>query len=346
MGRGDWRIDQVDWCGENAVTVVGDGGSVRVLAALRGATLLSWQVCDGGGWLELTDGYRSTAELREQSGVRNGVLAPFPNRIADGRYHFGGREYDLLPGVQGDRIVYHGFARLASFVLERATTSAQDARIVLRSNEIRPGRFEGYPFALDLRVIYVIERDRIGLEIEAVNVGDSPAPYAAGWHPYFQLGNGVDDIDDLELRIPGDTLIRTDQALIPLKGTDAPVGLEARPEMDFRDGAALGRRVIDSCYSGLTFGPDSRAETALRDPETGRELRVWQESGFLHLFTGDTLPRDRRRSVAIEPVEVMTNAYNRKEFAAVILLTPGESRSFHCGVRFLSPARPENPSRR
>lgn len=346
MGIGDWHIDQSDWCGENAVTVVGDGGSVRVLAALRGATLLSWQVYDDDAWLELTDGYRSAAELREQSGVRNGVLAPFPNRIADGRYHFDGREHDLLPNVQGDRTVYHGFARLASFILDSATASAQDVRIVLRSNEIRPGRFDGYPFALDLTVVYVIERDRIALEIEAVNVGDTPAPYAAGWHPYFQLGNGVDDIDDLELRIPGDTLIQTDQALIPLKGTEARIGLEALPEMDFRDGGVLGGRVIDACYGGLAFGPDGRAETALRDPKTGRELRIWQESGFLHLFTGDTLPRDPRRSVAIEPVEVMTNAYNREEFSAAILRAPGESRSFRCGVRFLSPARPEHATRR
>jgi aldose 1-epimerase len=342
MGRRDWRIERCDWFGESALRIVGDGACV--LAALRGATLLSWQVHDDGELLELTGGYRNAAELREQPGVRNGVLAPFPNRIADGRYRFGNRDYDLLPGVRGDRTVYHGFARLASFVLESATTSAQAARVVLRSDEIRPGRFEGYPFALDLTAVYVIEQDRIALEIAAANVGDTPAPYAAGWHPYFQLGNGVDDIDHLELRIPGDTLIRTGPGLIPVDGPDARIGLEARPEMDFRNGAVLGQAVIDACYGGLVFGPDGRAETALRDPKTGRELRVWQESGFLHLFTGDTLPRDRRKSVAIEPVEVMTNAFNREEFASAILLAPGESRSFRCGTRFLSPERPENPA--
>ena len=335
---GDWRIDESDWFGEDVLTVVGDGGRTRATVALHGATLLGWLVHDNGELLELTDGYRSAAELGEQSGVRNGVLAPFPNRIADGRYHFDGHAYDLLPGVQGDRTIYHGFARLLPFTLQSATTSAEAARIVLRCNEIRPGRFDGYPFALDLTVTYVISDDELSLEIEAVNVGDATAPYAAGWHPYFQLGNGVDDVDDLELHIPADTLIRTDAALIPADGPDARIELDFLPEMDFRNGAALGNRVIDACYTDLRYDSDGRAETALRDPKTGRELRVWQESGFMHVFTGDTLPRDRRKSVAIEPVEAMTNAYNREEFASAITLAPGASRTFRCGVRLVNPS--------
>jgi hypothetical protein len=59
---------------------------------------------------------------------------------------------------------------------------------------------------------------------------------------------------------------------------------------------------------------------------------VWQETGFMHVFTGDTLPRDQRASIAIEPVEVMTNAFNRAEFAAAIPLPPGQTRRFRCGV--------------
>lgn len=231
--------------------------------------------------------------------------------------------------------MYHGFARSLPFVLDSATASADGARIVLRSDGIRPGRFSGYPFALDLTVVYVVEDSRIQLEIEAVNVGRTAAPYASGWHPYFQLGNGIDEIDDLELTIPAGLRIRTDAALIPVDGRDARMDLDGHPEMDFRHGDALGRRVIDACYGELRFGPDNRAETTLRDRKKGRELRVWQESGFMHVFTGDTLPRDRRKSVALEPVEALTNAYNREEFTSAITLAPAERRSFRCGVRFI-----------
>jgi aldose 1-epimerase len=329
-----WAIERRAWQGEDSLTVLGHGGTVRAAVALRGATLLNWRITQDGEPVELADGYRDRAELLEQSGVRNGLLAPFPNRVADGRYRFGGREHDLLPGVQGDRTVYHGFARVVPFALEDATTTDECARLVLGSSEIRPGRFDGYPFALDLTVVYTVEKDRITLEIQAVNVGDTAAPYAAGWHPYFRLGNGVHDIDDLELRVPADTLIRTDHTLIPADGPGCRVDLNGLPEMDLREGALLGDRVIDACYADLRSGPGGRAETALRDPKTGRELRIWQESGFLHVFTGDTLPRDRRKSLAIEPVEAMTNAFNRTEFAAALTIAPGQTRRFRCGAEF------------
>lgn len=329
-----WTIERIAWKGEPCLAVSGHGGTVRAAVALRGATLLSWQIHQASETLELTDGYRDPAEFLEQSGVRNGVLAPFPNRIADGRYRFDGQEHDLLPGRE-DRLIYHGFARTLPFVLDSATTTAVSAQLILRSNRIRPERFDGYPFALDLTVTYTLAEDEITLEVQATNTGGTAAPYAAGWHPYFQLGNGTVDIDDLELRIPARTLIRTDDALIPAERPGCRLDLDDLPEMDFRDGSPVGRRVIDACYADLHFGPDGRAETALRDPKTGRELRIWQESGFVHIFTGDTLPRDRRKSIAIEPVETMTNAFNREEFETAITLAPRQTRRFRCGARLL-----------
>lgn len=342
----EWTIERFAWQGEEALAVVGEGGTVRAAFALLGATLLSWRIRQDGDLLELTDGYRDPAELRAQSGVRNGVLAPFPNRIADARYGFGGRDHDLLPGVRGDRTIYHGFARILRFAVAGAsagggaeTTSATDhARLLLRSDEIRPGRFEGYPFALDLTVVYTVAKDQITLEIDATNVGDTAAPYAAGWHPYFRLGDHIRDVDELELHLPADTVIRTDRALIPAAGPDCQIGLDDLAEMDLRAGKPLGRRVIDACYTDLRFGPDGRAQTTLRDPKSGRELRIWQERGHTHIFTGDTLPRDRRASVAIEPVETLTNAFNREDCLPALTVAPGETRRFRCGARFVSPA--------
>ena len=328
-----WSIERSDRLGEEVLVAQSGDGTARAVVANSGATLLSWELQRDREVLELTDGYRDRAELLEQSGVRNGVLAPFPNRVADGRYRFDGQDHDLLPGVHGDRTVYHGFARTLPFTVESATAASDYAQLVLRTDEIRPGRFDGYPFALDLTVTYTIEIDQITLEIHAVNTGTTTAPYAAGWHPYFQLGTGT-GIDELELRVPSGILIRTDDALIPTNGPDCRIDLDGLPEMDFRGGSPIGDRVIDACYADLRYEVDGHAETTLRDPKTGRGLRIWQTSGFMHIFTGDTLPRDRRGSVAIEPVEVMTNAYNRPEFASALALEPGRERRFRCGVRF------------
>ena len=321
---------------EPTVTVSAPDGAVRVVLALRGATLLSWQVGSGaaGQSRELTDGYRDEAELLSQDGVRAGLLAPFPNRVADGRYHHGGRDHDLLPGRLGDRTVYHGFAREAPFRLVAATMTPESARLLLRSTTIRPGRYPGYPFALDLDVEYTIGRRELGIEVRATNVGEIPAPYAAGWHPYFTLSRPR-PIDDLVLQIPAHTLIRTDASLIPLRGKNALLPLDRCPDMDFRTPRRLGDAVIDACFADLTPGPGGRTETVLSDPATGAELRVWQHGGYLHVFTGDTLARDRRASIALEPVEVPTDAFNRPELATALSLEPGRRREFRFGVAYV-----------
>ncbi|MFJ9710173.1 aldose 1-epimerase [Streptomyces sp. NPDC101234] len=329
----EYRIAENRLGGEPTLVVSAPDGSARAVLSLRGATLLSWQVRSEatGRLTELTDGYRDEKELLSQDGVRAGLLAPFPNRVADARYHYDGRDHDLLPAHRGDRLIYHGFARETPFELAHATTTADSARLILRTTDIRPGRYPGYPFAIDLTVEYALSGSELVIEIRATNVGDSTAPYAAGWHPYFTLSR---PIDDLTLHIPAHTLIRTDAALIPLPGEDALLSLDDCPGMDFRTPKRLSDAVIDACYTDLTPGPAGRIETVLTNPATGEELRVWQHSGHMHVFTGDTLARDRRAAIALEPVETITNAFNRPEHAATLALEPGRSRAFAFGVEY------------
>jgi aldose 1-epimerase len=297
---------------------------------------LSWQVPRPSGQLtELTDGYRDEAELLSQDGVRAGVLAPFPNRVADGRYRWNGRNHDLLPGRSGDRTIYHGFAREAPFELVSAILKADSARVLLRTGQITPDRYPGYPFALGLEVEYTVGGHELGVDIRATNVGDTTAPYAAGWHPYFTLSRPV---DDLVLQIPAHTLIRTGASLIPLPGEDALMPLDRCPGMDFRTPRRLGDAVIDACFADLSPGPGGRVETVLSDPATGEGLRVWQYAGYMHVFTGDTLARDRRASLALEPVETMTNAFNRPEHFTALSLEPGRQREFRFGVTYVPPS--------
>ncbi|MFD5537060.1 aldose 1-epimerase [Streptomyces sp. NPDC127079] len=333
----EYRITESRLGGEPTLVVTAPDDRARAVVALRGATLLSWQVGSDvtGEPKELTDGYRDEKELLAQDGVRAGLLAPFPNRVAHARYRYDGRHHDLLPGHHGDRLIYHGFAREAAFALAHATTTPDSARLLLRTTAIRPGAYSGYPFAIDLTVEYTLTADELSVDVRATNVGDTTAPHATGWHPYFSLSR---PIDDLTLHIPAHTLIRTDAALVPLPGEDARVPLDDRPDLDFRVPRRLGGAVIDACYADLAPGTGGRIETVLADPATGEELRVWQHSGYLHVFTGDTLARDRRASVALEPVEAMTDAFNRPDQAAALALEPGGSRAFAFGVRYVGSA--------
>ena len=318
-------IDGVVLCDE-------EEGAYAVFA-LRGATLLDWRVPFGRGLLALTDGYRSRTELLGQNGVRSGLMAPFCNRIAAGRYRFRDRDHDLLPGVAGgERLIYHGFLRELDLELCTTREGDDDAEVLFRTDAIQPGAFPGYPYALALDVLVRFGLNGLSLTVTATNVGHEPAPFAAGWHPYFCFGDEA--IDGLELQVPATQAIVAGADLLPLPGAAAYAPLEARPGLDFRAGRALGGAVIDACLAGLVADDDGLIRSRLRDPVRGCGLTVWQKGGLVHLFTGDTLERGARRSVAIEPVETMTDAFNRADCEAAIGLLPGASRSFRCGVQF------------
>lgn len=316
---------------------VADGA--HVILALRGATLLDWCVPFGGGMLSLTDGYCSRIELYRQDGVRNGLMAPFPNRIAAGCYHFEHRDHDLLPAVEeGKRLIYHGFLRELDLELGGARERDDGAQVLFVSDAIQPGVFPGYPFALALHVLVRFGLDGLSLVVTATNLGHVSAPYAAGWHPYFRFGE--DNIDHLELQVPASQAILTDVDLLPLPGEAAYVPIARRPDLDFRGGRALGGGAVDACLGALAADADGLIRSRLRDPVRGCGLVVWQQGGLVHLFTGDTLARNARRSLAIEPVEVMTDAFNRADCQAAISLPPGASRSFRCGAQFVPAMQP------
>lgn len=323
-----------------AVTAVSVGGldalrinapdGAQAVVALDGATLLSWRARAGGRLTDLVDGYRDAVELHEQDGVRNGVMAPFVNRIADGRYIFDSRRHDLLPGLpEGRRTVYHGFLRVLRTTPAALTTSGPFARVELTAS-IRPDTVSGYPFELDIRVRYTLTATSLALEVTGCNTGDGPAPYGAGWHPYFTLGGGVDELE-LRLSIPATSVVRT-RDLVPLDGPAAFDAVTTRPDLDFRLPRRIAWRRLDVAFADLTTDADGWATTMLRDPRSGAQLRIRQPGGLMHVFTGDTLARDRRRSVALEPVEMMTNAFNRRDCRSSITLAPGRSRTFRCVV--------------
>lgn len=313
-----------------------DSGAAAMITR-RGATLLSWHpAVPGIPAAGVIDGYLDDAEFAAQAGVRSGVMAPFSNRIRGGRYSFDGERHDLLPGVpEPERLVYHGFLRLLDCDVADVRADGESARVRLASAAVRPGAFDGYPFAVDLEVEYALTARGLSLGITGHNVGDRAAPYGCGWHPYFRLGSGP--VDGLELHVPARTAVRTDDSLIPLDGQGAFQPIADDERATFERPRPVGTAVVDAAYTDLVPDADGVTRTVLRDPGTGSTLTVWQRAGLMHVFTGDTLDRDRRASIALEPVQLMTDAFNRPDCADALALAPGARRDFVCGVDVAGP---------
>ncbi|MBO9554237.1 aldose 1-epimerase family protein [Cellulomonas sp.] len=260
------------------------------------------------GGLAVLDGY-GVAE-RAQDG-RGQVLAPFPNRLAGGRYTFGGRtcQVALDEPQQGNAI--HGMVRWLDWV----EVSATEHDVVL-SCTLRPQ--PGYAWELDLQVHYRLSDDGLTVASSARSSGDEPAPFGLGFHPYLALGPRI---DDLELQVPARSHFP-----VPADRDERPTATAVDgSHLDLRTPRAIGPEVMDVVLGDLVRDGDGRAVVRLVDPAGGRQVHLWVDETFPYLmvYTADQVlpPERRRRSVAIEPMTCPPHAL--RSGADLVVLTPG-----------------------
>lgn len=322
-----------DALGARALIVLHDAArGRRVRIAHRGATVLSIEVRHRGRMIDLADGYRDAAELDARPSSRFAVMVPFANRIADARYRFDGVDHDLQPGVpEAERAARHGFVRGVDFDVQ-ALSADDDGAEATFGTAIPADAHPGYPFAIALAIRYRLDARGLAMEATLHNTGDRAAPCFFGWHPYFRLGDTP--LAAWELQVPARTVIATDAGHIPLAGDAARMPIERAPSLDFRAPRTVGALELNHAFADLVPDADGLQRSHLRDPASGLGFALWQERGVVLAFTADTVSRDVRGSLALEPMESWANAFNRADCADAIRLAPGAERRFRCGVEF------------
>jgi aldose 1-epimerase len=300
--------EQVDLrCDGHHAVVVEVSGGVR-----------SYQV-DGR---QLVDGY-AAGEMSTDG--RGQLLIPWPNRLRDGRYVFDGIEYQL-PLTEPERMnAIHGLVRWSSWrVAERSETS------VVVEHTLHPQT--GYPFTLQVSVLYTVGADGLSSTVTATNVGDRPCPYGMGAHPYLRVDAGT--IDGCRLEVPGASRLTHDDRGIPTGGAAVD-----GTEYDFRSRRRIHDTRLDTAYTDLRREPDGRAWVRLWHPTEQRGVGLWMDERhpYCMLFSGDTVgdPQRRRRSLAVEPMTCAPNAF--ASGAGLITLIPGESVVSTWGIAPLGP---------
>lgn len=137
----------------------------------------------GGGireWDGVLDGYAEDAMC---ASARGQVLAPWPNRLLDGRYTFDG--VDQQVPLNEPPVAIHGLVRWSNW---SAVSRAED-RVELE-HVLHPS--PGYPFSLRTRVEYRLDGDGLTVRTKAENVGDRALPFGVGHHPY--VARHADDV--------------------------------------------------------------------------------------------------------------------------------------------------------
>jgi aldose 1-epimerase len=267
----------------------------------------------------LVDGF---AEGEMSSGGRGQLLMPWPNRIEDGRYTFGGREHQLPLTEPSRHNASHGLARWVAWTLEEHTASSVSLTYRLMAQT-------GYPWTLDLHVLYDLTADGLTVTQTATNLAAEPAPYACGAHPYVVAGEGP--VDEWELTLPA----RQRSAIHPDR--KLPVGREdlAGSDLDFRLGRTVGATVLDHPFTGLDRDGDGRSRVVVSGERT---VEVWGDRhvGWWLLYSADDRPDTARRSLAVEPMTAQANAFRTGE-DLVVLDPDGGEHSMTWGIRVVHP---------
>jgi aldose 1-epimerase len=294
-------------------------GDQRAVVVGVGAGLRSYAVGDR----ELLDGY---AADEMASAGRGQVLIPWPNRIEDGAYEFGGEWHHLPLTEPGARNAIHGLVRWTAW-----TVRERGVDRVVMDHTLHPQ--PGYPFSLALSIEYVLSGDGLRATSTATNIGREACPYGSGAHPYLTVG--TDTVDTVLLRAPGRTVLKADPRGIPVGA-----GPVEGTEYDFRRPRTIGATKLDNAYTDLERDEDGLSRVELRHPHDGTALSLWLGEGYryLELFTGDPLPSVRRRSLAVEPMTCPPNAFRTGE--GVLVLEPGASETAVWGIQAAESSRP------
>jgi galactose mutarotase-like enzyme len=267
-------------------------GDQEVVVCEVGATLRSYTV----GPQAVIDGFGS--DEWSHSG-RGQVLAPWPNRLADGRYEFNGVRGQAALDEPERHNAIHGLVRWLPWTLQTRHQNQLSLRLQLHPSP-------GYPFSLLLELEYHVGRDGLSVTTTAQAMEEGPIPFGLGFHPY--LTAGPETIDGAILHVPAHHTLDMDDRSLPT-GERTPV---EGTERDFTTARFIGPTVLDTAFTTLDRDSDGRAWASLDAPDGTSGASLWVDPAFSYLmvYTGDTLGEvsRRRRAVAIEPMTCPPNA--------------------------------------
>jgi aldose 1-epimerase len=246
---------------------------------------------------------------------RGATLAPWPNRVIDGRYTFDG-VVEQLPLTEPNRgNALHGLVtwldftpvdKSASHVVLVATIEAQS----------------GYPHRVEVTVTYSLDESGLHSTVSGLNTGHDQAPWGTGPHPYLTPGSGR--VDEWTLSLPAASVLTvTDDRLAPIGLAD--VATEDDGSFDFRTPRLVGTTFIDHAFTDLARDEDGTTEVTVTAADgTGVGMTWASDCPWVQVHTADQAdPETSRLGLAVEPMTCPPDAFNSG--TDLIVLAPGAS---------------------
>ncbi len=275
-----------------------------------GALLNQFCVVQHGNTMNVVDGFGGPGDAVKNitKGFKSAKLSPFVCRVNHGKYHFGEGHYALSKFSLGENAI-HGLVFDQVFSVIETVATEDEAKLTLQY--VYDNSTEGYPFIYRIEVEYRLRpNNTLCLKTTITNIDEQLIPICDGWHPYFTLG---DRVNDCQLEFQSKEMLEFTTGLIPTG--------KLIPYQEFGSITTLGDTFLDNCFTNNMA--ECQPLAVFRNPAKKIQVEIHpaQSYPYLQIYTPP-----HRQSIAIEnlsaPPDALNNAIGLK------VLEPKETVTF------------------
>lgn len=281
--------------------VLTNANGLRVVVLNWGATLATVETPDRRGKLEnIVCGFSPRRERYLKNPAYFGVTCGrYGNRIAKGKFTLDGTEYTLATNNGANHL--HGGVKAFDKYIWDAVPILRDDYVGVKLTLVSPDGDEGFPGTLTSVVTYKLN-DKNELRIEYSATTDKATPINLTNHAYWNLKGATPEngtVLDHVLHLNCDSYVAVDGESIP---TGKLTAVKDDAPMDFTKAKPIGQDLgkltndpqgYDHCWV-INGGGDATKDPVLaaevREPSTGRVMRVFTTEPGVQFYTGNYLP--------------------------------------------------------
>lgn len=292
--------------------ILENGESHLTILPKCGAILNKWLF----NTVEIIDGYESTEDFVqncENKGFRSVKLSPYVCRIQKDGYQLNGVEYPIgkykLNGLS-----IHGLLYNVPFTVKDSFIGSKGATVILSHNY--NGNDAGYPFLYELEVSYTLDKNnQLTITTKFTNKSGETIPVADGWHPYFKIGEKV---DDLIMQLNTNEMVVFDETLIPTGALT--------PYEKFKGPKHIENTELDNCFVVADIQNPVVGTFINENARLKIEISNIENYPYFQIYTPP-----HRQSIAFENLSAPPDAFNNK--MGLKMLKPNETVEFTCAYK-------------
>jgi aldose 1-epimerase len=169
------------------------------------------------------------------------ILAPWPNRIADGRFVHHDETHQLPINEPVTRCALHGLVAWNAWLPIGLTRNAVQFMMTIYPQP-------GYPYEVHLRARYDLDSETgLSITIAARNSSPRCAPSGVSIHPYLTTGAGR--VDDWTLHLEAAQVMSVDDKRLLHTGLHSLIGAR----FDFQHPKRIEDVAIDHAFTGVAL---------------------------------------------------------------------------------------------